>query len=121
MSFGDGSQGALGLPTFLTGLGADAYEPTQVPGLPSDVTSLTAGHYHSLAVTSEGQLWAWGRDNEAQLGRGVLSPRSIPLFLFSDNVFTSLNLLFYACLMSSNPIQFELERQIIYLFSKFEL
>lgn len=76
MSFGDGSHGALGLPTSLTGIGGDAYEPTRVPGLPSDITSVSAGHYHSLAVTSGGVVWAWGRNNEAQLGRGLLEPRS---------------------------------------------
>lgn len=75
MSFGDGNHGALGLPTSLMGLGVDAYEPIRVPSLPPDVTSVAAGHYHSLAVTSQGQLWAWGRDLEAQLGRGPPSPR----------------------------------------------
>ncbi|KAL6227155.1 hypothetical protein ACLB2K_001114 [Fragaria x ananassa] len=53
MSFGDGNHGALGLPTSLMGLGVDAYEPTRVPSLPSDITAVTAGHYHSLAVTSQ--------------------------------------------------------------------
>ncbi|KAL9237564.1 hypothetical protein vseg_012096 [Gypsophila vaccaria] len=75
MSFGDGSQGALGLPSSLLGVGADAYEPTLVPGLPTDVVSVAAGHYHSLAVTAKGELWAWGRNDEGQLGRGVLEPR----------------------------------------------
>ncbi|KAL0406587.1 UNVERIFIED_CONTAM: putative E3 ubiquitin-protein ligase HERC6 [Sesamum latifolium] len=75
MSFGDGSQGALGLAASPMGLGCDAYEPTPIPGLPPDVCSLTAGHYHSIAVTSQGQLWAWGRNSELQLGRGQLSPR----------------------------------------------
>ena len=74
MSFGDGSQGALGLPFSQIALGVDAYEPTRVTALPSHVVSLSAGHYHSLAVTSHGHLWAWGRNNEAQLGRGF-SPR----------------------------------------------
>ncbi|KAK9664916.1 hypothetical protein RND81_14G077100 [Saponaria officinalis] len=75
MSFGDGSQGALGLPSSLLGVGADSYEPTLVPGLPADIVSVTAGHYHSLAVTGNGELWAWGRNDEGQLGRGVLEPR----------------------------------------------
>ncbi|KAL6999810.1 hypothetical protein U1Q18_000966 [Sarracenia purpurea var. burkii] len=75
MSFGDGSQGALGLPTSVVGTGGDAYEPTSVPGLPPDVSTITAGHYHSLAVTSQGEIWAWGRNHEAQLGRGLLAPR----------------------------------------------
>ncbi|EOX93638.1 hypothetical protein QUC31_004212 [Theobroma cacao] len=75
MSFGDGAQGALGLPNLETGPGGDAYEPTRIPGLPSDITSISAGHYHSLAIDSRGGLWAWGRNQEAQLGRDPLAPR----------------------------------------------
>ncbi|CAA0808745.1 Regulator of chromosome condensation (RCC1) family protein [Striga hermonthica] len=75
MSFGDGSHGALGLSSSPMGLGFDAYEPTPITTLPPDVCGVTAGHYHSLAVTSQGQVWAWGRNSELQLGRGPLSPR----------------------------------------------
>ncbi|XWS75941.1 hypothetical protein CRYUN_Cryun01aG0134900 [Craigia yunnanensis] len=75
MSFGDGIQGALGLPDSETGPGGDVYEPTRVPGLPSDIVSISAGHYHSLAIDSRGGLWAWGRNQEAQLGRDPLAPR----------------------------------------------
>ena len=32
------------------------------------VTSIAAGAEHSLAVTSDGTLWAWGSDNDSQLG-----------------------------------------------------
>ncbi|XP_020216481.1 ultraviolet-B receptor UVR8 [Cajanus cajan] len=73
MCFGDGSQGAVGSPV---GVGLHAYEPTPVAALPSDVVSVHAGHYHSLALTSMGHLWAWGRNNEAQLGRGPSSRES---------------------------------------------
>eukprot|EP01018_Ginkgo_biloba_P025402 Gb_01388 [translate_table: standard] len=69
-SFGDGSHGALGLP-----FAGDAYEPTKVEGLPSHVSCVTAGHYHSLAVTQGGEVWAWGRNEEGQLGRGLAVPR----------------------------------------------
>ncbi|KAL3508914.1 hypothetical protein ACH5RR_028315 [Cinchona calisaya] len=75
MSFGDGSHGALGLPSSIMGLDSDAYEPTPIPGLPDNISSITAGHYHSLAVTSDGHLWTWGRNHESQLGRHPLSPR----------------------------------------------
>ncbi|XP_042042465.1 secretion-regulating guanine nucleotide exchange factor isoform X2 [Salvia splendens] len=75
MSFGDDSQGALGLYNSSFGLGSDAYEPTRVLGLPPDICDVAAGHYHSLAVTSKGHVWAWGRNNESQLGRSPLSPR----------------------------------------------
>lgn len=72
MSFGDGSHGALGLPlAHLSGPGSDAYEPTRVPGLPSDIANVSAGHYHSLALTSQGQVWSWGRNKEFQLGHGL--------------------------------------------------
>ncbi|KAL1192877.1 Ultraviolet-B receptor UVR8 [Cardamine amara subsp. amara] len=70
MSFGDGSHGALGLSSSsIPGMGMDAYEPTVVPNLPSDISFISAGHYHSLAVTSTGEIWAWGRNDEDQLGR----------------------------------------------------
>ncbi|KAJ1703470.1 hypothetical protein LUZ63_003249 [Rhynchospora breviuscula] len=71
-SFGDNTNGALGLPAPLS----DAYEPTKVPELPSNITQVAAGHYHSLAVTSEGEVWAWGRNEEGQLGRCIDSPRN---------------------------------------------
>ncbi|KAK9152299.1 hypothetical protein Syun_010608 [Stephania yunnanensis] len=73
MSFGDGSHGALGLPSSSFGLGTDAYEPTLVPALPPIITTIAAGHYHSLAVTAEGHVWAWGRNREFQLGRSPSS------------------------------------------------
>lgn len=75
MSFGDGSHGALGLHASPVGLDSHAYEPTPIPGLPPNVSGVAAGHYHSLALTSQGHVWAWGRNTESQLGRGALSPR----------------------------------------------
>ncbi|KAL0795899.1 hypothetical protein Bca101_067276 [Brassica carinata] len=59
------------------GMGIDAYKPTQVPDLPSDVSFISAGHYHSLAVTSGGEIWAWGRNEEGQLGRIGRDSRSV--------------------------------------------
>ncbi|KAI0492406.1 hypothetical protein KFK09_026677 [Dendrobium nobile] len=70
-SFGDNSNGALGISSPLL----DAYEPTKVPSLPANVTTIAAGHYHSLAVNADGEIWAWGRNEEGQLGRGLDAPR----------------------------------------------
>lgn len=78
MSFGDGSHGALGLPNTSIALGIHAYEPTKIPNLPPNITSIGAGHYHSLAVTSLGEVWAWGRNNEFQLGRGKGIDGNVP-------------------------------------------
>lgn len=65
LSFGDGSHGALG---HTDCFGGDAYEPREINGLPEDVVSVGAGHYHSMAVAQTGELWAWGRNLEGQLG-----------------------------------------------------
>ncbi|KAM3240969.1 hypothetical protein ACQJBY_054172 [Aegilops geniculata] len=70
--FGDNSHGAVGQPA----PAADVYVPTPVPSLPSSVDAVAAGHYHSLAVSSAGEVWAWGRNEEGQLGRGLQAPRN---------------------------------------------
>ena len=69
--FGDNSHGAVGQAP----PAADAYVPTPVPSLPPSVSAVAAGHYHSLAVSAAGEVWAWGRNDEGQLGRGLHSPR----------------------------------------------
>src|ERR671926_1681416 len=43
--------------------------PVEVPGL-GDVKQLAAGLSHSLAVRSDGTVWAWGRNAENELGDG---------------------------------------------------
>ncbi|KAL3680593.1 hypothetical protein R1sor_023549 [Riccia sorocarpa] len=67
LSFGDGSNGALGHDA--EGYLRDAFEPVPVHGLPNNIVKVAAGHYHSLAVTYDGEVWAWGRNVEGQLGR----------------------------------------------------
>lgn len=43
-------------------------EPREVP-IPEDVSSIAAGHYHSMAVGKEsGALWVWGDNGSGQLG-----------------------------------------------------
>lgn len=48
------NQGALG-----TGSTDDQYEAEEL-ALPENTTGIAAGHYHSLAWTSTGQLFTWG-------------------------------------------------------------
>ncbi|CAN6246785.1 unnamed protein product [Urochloa humidicola] len=71
-AFGDNSHGAVGQPP----PASDAYVPTPVPSLPQSVSAVAAGHYHSLAVSAAGEVWAWGHNDEGQLGRGLHSPRN---------------------------------------------
>ena len=44
--------------------------PTRI-GTDSNWVSLSAGLFHSLAVTTNGTLWAWGRGGSGQLGAGL--------------------------------------------------
>jgi alpha-tubulin suppressor-like RCC1 family protein len=41
--------------------------PVQIPEL-TEVIAVAAGKYHSLAVTADGHVWAWGSNQHRQLG-----------------------------------------------------
>jgi hypothetical protein len=38
-------------------------------GLPSNLVSITAGRHHAAALTSDGLIYTWGRNDRGQLGR----------------------------------------------------
>jgi alpha-tubulin suppressor-like RCC1 family protein len=52
--------------------------PVQVTGL-SGVAVLSAGGNHSMALKSDGTLWAWGFNNVGQLGDGTNIQRLAPV------------------------------------------
>jgi LPXTG-motif cell wall-anchored protein len=52
--------------------------PVQVPGL-SRVIAIAAGAYHSLAVKSDGTVWAWGGNGAGQLGDGSTTDHQRPV------------------------------------------
>ena len=71
--FGTGTHGQLGL-------GHDSPQTTPVvnPVLSGEsirIAALSGGDYHSLAVTTSGELYAFGRNNNAQLGDPSLNDR----------------------------------------------
>jgi alpha-tubulin suppressor-like RCC1 family protein len=51
--------------------------PGIVSGL-TDIVAVAAGAGHSLALTSTGQVWAWGRNTNGQIGDGGTSVRLTP-------------------------------------------
>jgi alpha-tubulin suppressor-like RCC1 family protein len=72
-SFGSNDKGQLGKATN-SGNGTPNPTPTQVtiPGLPTEfgpVVRVAAGAYSSFALTSNGQVYSFGWNNEGQLGR----------------------------------------------------
>ena len=42
------------------------------------VVSAAAGAYHSLALTADGEVWAWGLNNHGQLGCGGFAATTAP-------------------------------------------
>lgn len=42
--------------------------PVEVAGLPSDITEVSEGGEHSLALTASGSVYAWGSNSDDQLG-----------------------------------------------------
>lgn len=50
-------------------VGADTYLPYILPEEPW--SSITAGGYHTVALRSDGTLWAWGWNGSGQLGDGT--------------------------------------------------
>jgi alpha-tubulin suppressor-like RCC1 family protein len=50
-----------------------------VNALGNDVVRAAAGYFHSLAVRSDGTVWAWGDNLYGQLGDGTLTNQSTPV------------------------------------------
>jgi alpha-tubulin suppressor-like RCC1 family protein len=51
--------------------------PEQVSGL-NQIVAIAAGDYHNLALRSDGTVWAWGDNHNAQLGDGTTVSRMTP-------------------------------------------
>ena len=78
---GDSSNGQLGTGTSTSSVPVRVRDPTN----PTDkskglqATQVGAGYWHSLAVGSNGNAYAWGRNYYGQLGDGTTSNKSAPV------------------------------------------
>jgi len=68
MAWGHNDYGQLGNGAFMTSspFGSSVAVPSEISG----VQALAAGYSHSLALKSDGTVWAWGRGQYGQLGDG---------------------------------------------------
>jgi len=61
------------------GTTTDRSVPVQASGLSGAVVSLAAGSEHSVALKSDGSVWAWGVNSNGQIGDGTSTTRSAPI------------------------------------------
>jgi len=47
-------------------------------------TAIAAGMHHSLALAEDGTVWAWGCNNNGQLGNNSSTPSQVPIQVFSS-------------------------------------
>lgn len=70
---GSGERGQLG-----HGDWQPKHRPTRIVGPAARFVMLAAGAYHTVASSSDGDLWSWGRGYEGQLGHGDTERRKSP-------------------------------------------
>src|SRR6185369_16979286 len=78
---GNGSAG----PTNGTTNEANRTTPVQI-GAERTWAAIDAGMRHSLALASDGTIWAWGWNNQGQVGDGTAIDRKVPVQLVFTNV-----------------------------------
>jgi alpha-tubulin suppressor-like RCC1 family protein len=72
--WGDNQYGQLG-----DAKGISAATPVAVDGLSAGVASISAGEYHSCAVTTSGSAKCWGANDSGQLGDGTTDGQTAPV------------------------------------------
>src|SRR5471032_1691785 len=91
LSWGSNQWGQLG-----DGTNIDRLSPVQVQvtaptsGTVSPWTVIAAGEYHTVALRADGSLWAWGYNQNGQLGDGTLTPRNVPTRIGTGTAWVSI-------------------------------
>jgi len=85
LAWGDNTFGQLG-----DGTTTQRSTPVQVSGFGSGsgVIAVSAGQTHSLAVKSDGTVWAWGSNSNGQLGDTTTTQRETPVLVADSADFT---------------------------------
>jgi alpha-tubulin suppressor-like RCC1 family protein len=76
--WGLGSSGQLGNATI-----TDTSTPVTTFAGGNNWKQVECGNNHTLAIKTDGTLWAWGRGNEGQLGNATVINRSTPVTTFA--------------------------------------
>lgn len=79
-AWGYGGLGQIGNGSFTTNFNA----PQQI-GTLKNWQTIVAGHGHTVALKTDGTLWAWGNNFSGQLGNGSTLDKNIPTQVGTDN------------------------------------
>lgn len=74
-AWGDNTYGQLGDGT--SGAVNNKMTPIQI-GTDTNWLMVSAGSGHTMAIKTNGTLWAWGRNNYSQLGDGTIVDKNVP-------------------------------------------
>lgn len=80
-AWGNNNYGQVG-----NGESGNGKEQTSPVKIMDGVAQVTAGDDHTLAIMTDGSLWAWGRNNNGKLGDGTLNQRTTPIKIMSNIV-----------------------------------
>jgi len=98
--WGQNQHGQLGDGTYYDGHRV----PMPVIGLPNDIISISAGRFHTCALTSSGDVFCWGQNTKGQLGDGTTTRSSIPVKIgFSNKTIVQISSgIAHTCAISSD-------------------
>ena len=101
-SFGINNNGQLGL-----GDNSSRNIPTLILKIPNNIIQISAGGDHSLALSNDGKIYSFGKNNKGQLGLGNYTDINIPTLIskMSNNIIQiSAGAKHSLCLSSSGKI-----------------
>jgi len=87
-AWGYNGYGQLGDGT--SGTTAQRYSPVQI-GTATNWASISANEYHSLAIKTDGSLWAWGSNMYGELGDGTDTTRKSPIQIGTSTNWASIS------------------------------
>ncbi len=83
VTWGSNQMGQLGIGAN----GGARSSPVAVPSL-SNVTMVSTGHYHSMALLADGSVWTWGYNYAGMLGDGTTTSRNQPVRVSGSRTYT---------------------------------
>src|SRR5207237_4170697 len=78
-AWGYNGSGQLGNASGGSNTPVQVLDPASGSGYLSGVTAIAGGDWHSLALKSNGTVWAWGLNEEGQLDNGTIIDSNTPV------------------------------------------